>query len=83
MSAPSLDPSQVTCDSIRAHELRAGIAREILVADAIGMQALAAFLDADDAAGLMHLRRQWRTMTSGITPMAAELGRLLERETVR
>lgn len=83
MNAPSLDPSQITGTSIRISELREALSREILRSHAIGLQALAAFLDADDAIGLAQLRRYWLALAAGITPMACELGRLLEEETGR
>jgi hypothetical protein len=68
--------SSITCASMRATALRAGLVREILRAAAIGMQAQAALLDEDDGAALAHLREHWLVTRSAIAPMAAELRQL-------
>lgn len=65
--------AEITCASMRADELRGCLVREILRAAAIGMQAQAALLDGDDDAALDNLRRHWRVIRAGITPLAAEL----------
>jgi len=65
--------SEITCALMRAEELRASLIREIFRAALIGMQAQTALLDGDDDLALDNLRRHWRVIRAGITPLACEL----------
>jgi hypothetical protein len=65
--------SEITCALMRVEELRACLVREIFRAALIGMQAQTALLEGDDDLALDNLRRHWRVIRAGITPLACEL----------
>jgi hypothetical protein len=77
-SAPEIAPAQAENSAseitlMHPEELRGCLVREIFRAALIGMQAQTALLDGDDDLALDNLRRHWRVMRAGVTPLACEL----------